>query len=140
MIIVMIQIKTTWIIVKYLKCLTYCSWYNYAYIFFKHHNFINVSTRTIIKTKLVIYFYFDVSRMLKLCDLLTCPCSFHLHDLDYGSYSIWWSKLLLCDYARLIFVEIFTIYVCMMYFCLFNIDYKLESSYFSLLFFTLKVY
>jgi hypothetical protein len=49
-------------------------------------------------------------------------------------------ELLLCDYARLIFVGIFTIYVCMMYFCLFNIDYRLEASHFSLLFFTLKVY
>jgi hypothetical protein len=92
MIIVMIQIKTTWIIVKYLKCLTYCPWYNYAYIFFKHRIFINVSTRTIIEAKLVICFYFDVSRLLELCHLLTCPYSFHLHDLDYGSYSIWWSN------------------------------------------------
>ncbi len=88
--IMMIQIKSTWIIVEYLKCLTYCSWYNYAYIFFRHHNFINVSIRTIIETKLVICFYFGVSRMVKLRHLLTMLISFTY--LDYGSYSIWWSN------------------------------------------------
>ncbi len=55
---------------------------------FKHCNFINVSTRIIIEAKLVICFYFNVSRMLKLCRLLTCSCSFNLHDLDYDSYSL----------------------------------------------------
>jgi hypothetical protein len=92
MIIVMIWIKTTWIIIKYLKCLTYCSWYNYAHIFFKHRNFMNVSTSRIVETKLAICFCFDVSRMLKLCHLLICPYSFCWHYLDYGSYSIWWSN------------------------------------------------
>ncbi len=89
MIIMMNRINTTWIIVKYVKCLAYFSWYNYAYIFLKHCNFVNVSTRIIIKAKLFICFYFDVSRMLKLCHLLICPYPFHLHDLNYGGYSIY---------------------------------------------------
>ncbi len=55
MIFVMIRIDTTWIIMKYLKCLTYCScltyysWSNYAQCFQKHRNLVNVSTIILIE-------------------------------------------------------------------------------------------
>jgi hypothetical protein len=29
---------------------------------------------------------------VKIMSFLDLPCSFHLHDLDYGGYSIWWSN------------------------------------------------
>jgi hypothetical protein len=63
--------------------------------------------------------------------------------ISFTWFRLWWLfnlmiKLIMCDYAKLIFVRIFMIYVGMMYSCLFHIDYRLEASHCSLLFFTLK--
>jgi len=72
MIFVIIQINTIGIIMKYLKCLTYCScsiyysWSNYAYCFQKHCHFVSVSIRIIIKVLDISIFHMS-TKVNSLC-------------------------------------------------------------------------